>query len=429
MEFSMAFSFARKALAACVYVSLLASAPDASWAQQATSQSTLGLQDAIVRSLQSNPDLKAFAYELEAQLGRVRQAGARPSPEVSVLVENALGTGDRSGFDAAETTISLGFLIEHGARQRRLESAQAGSQLLDTETTMRRLDVAAEAARRYLAILTAQEELKEVNRAVQLAEQTLSAVQARVRAAKSPQAEEARAYAQIARLRLEQEHVEHQLLSAKQRLAALWGARQPDFAAAEGALLNLPKLEAYESFAERLERNPHFEVLISERRLREANLRLAEARRRLPWQVTAGVRRFEDQNDHAFVVGLSVPLPVRDQTEGAIATARAQAAQVDARRDALRAQLDAELFALYQELRHSYTETEVLRNDVLPRMEVAVEQSRYAYERGRYSYIEWVAAQRELLEQRRALLDASANVHRFRIEIERLTGAALGGRF
>ena len=62
-------------------------------------------------------------------------------------------------------------------------------------------------------------------------------------------------------------------------------------------------------------------------------------------------------------------------------------------------------------------------------METAVEQSRYAYERGRYGYIEWVAAQRELLDQRRALLEASANAHRFRIEIERLTGTALSGRF
>jgi cobalt-zinc-cadmium efflux system outer membrane protein len=426
----MAFSFARKALAAGVCASVFLGAT-AAWAQQAPPgpATSIGLQDAIVRSLQSNPDLKVFGYELEAQLGRVRQAGARPGLEVSALVENAFGTGARSSFDAAETTISLGFLIEHGARQRRLDAAQAGSQLLDTETIVRRLDVAAEATRRYLAILTAQEELKELNRSVQLAEKTLSAVQSRVRAAKSPQAEEARAYAQIAQLRLEQEHVEHQLITAKQRLAALWGSRQPDFATAQGALLHLPKLEAYERFAERLERNPQFEVLLSERRLREAELRLAESRRRLPWQVTAGVRRFEDHSDHALVLGLSVPLPVRDQTEGAIATARAQAAQVDAKQEALRAQLDAELFALYQELRHSYTETDVLRNDVLPRMETAVEQSRYAYERGRYSYIEWVAAQRELLDQRRALLEASASVHRFRIEIERLTGAALSGGF
>lgn len=425
----MFFSFARRALAACAGASLFLGAPLTASAQQASSPPVLGLQDAIIRSLQSNPDLKAFAYELEAQLGRVRQAGARPNPAVSLLVENALGTGVRSGFDSAETTLSLGFLIEHGARQRRVDAAQAGSQLLDVETTVRRLDVAAEATRRYLAILAGQEELAELNRSVQLAEETLSAVQVRVKAAKSPEAEEARAYAQIAQLRLERQHVEHQLATAKRRLAALWGDREPDFTSAQGALLNLPRLEAYESFVERLERNPEFEMLLSERRLREAHLRLAETTRRPAWQVTAGVRRFEDQSDHALVVGLTVPLPVRAQTEGAIATARAQASQIDAKQEALRAQLDAELFSYYQELRHAHAETEVLRNDVLPRMEIAVEQSRYAYERGRYGYIEWVAAQRELLEQRRALLAAAASVHRLRIEIERLTGAALSGRF
>jgi outer membrane protein, heavy metal efflux system len=423
----MMFSFARKASIACVCASLLIAA-SADSSAQSSAQPSLRLQDAIVRSLESNPDLKAFAYELEAQLGRVRQAGARPNPELGLLVENAFGTGSRSGIDSTEATITLGFVIEHGVRQRRLDAAQAGSQVLDSETTIRRLDVAAEATRRYLAILTEQEELGEVNRAVQLAEESLSAVQARVRAARSPQAEEARANAQLARLKLEREHTEHQLATAKRRLSALWGIREPDFGAAEGALLSLPRLEAYETFVERLERNPQFESLLSEQRLRDAEVRLAESRRRQPWLVTAGVRRFEAQDDHAFVLGVTVPLGVRDHTEGAIATARAQAAQVDAKRSAFRAQLDAELFALYQELRHSYTETEVLRNDVLPRMEEAVEQSRYAYERGRYSYIEWVAAQRELLDQRRALLEASANVHRFRIEIERLTGAALSGR-
>lgn len=426
MEYSMVPLSARSARA-CVCTLLVwyaASSPLA-----ADTPAALGLQDAIVRTLERNPDLKAFAYELEAQLGRVRQAGARANPELNVLVENGLGSGDRRSFDAAETTLSLAFLIEHGARQRRFEAAEAGGRLIDSETTVRRLDVAAETTRRYLAILTLQEELKELSKAAALAQETLTAVQGRVRAAKAPQAEEARAYAQIARMRLEQEHAEHELATARQRLAALWGSTETEFGPAEGDLLTLPKLEPFESLRERLERNPEFERLVSEKRLREAELQLAETRRRPPWQVTAGVRRFEDESDHAFIVGVNIPLPVRDHTEGAIATARAQTAQVDAKRDALRAQLNAELFALYQELRHSHAEVTLLRDDVLPRIETAVEQSRYAYERGRYGYIEWVAAQRELLELRRALLEASANVHRYRIEIERLTGAALSGRF
>src|SRR5687768_16440169 len=113
MEYSMVSLVARTLSVACACLSLWAIAPRSSLAQSSQSQPRLGLQDAIVRSLQSNPDLKAFAYELEAQLGRVRQAGARPGPEVGLLVENALGSGQRSGFDSAETTLSLGFIIEH----------------------------------------------------------------------------------------------------------------------------------------------------------------------------------------------------------------------------------------------------------------------------------------------------------------------------
>lgn len=396
---------------------------------QAISQSPeaqLTLRDAVSRSLDRNLDLKAFGYEREVQQGRLQQARARPSPEVGVLVENAFGSGERRDFDAAETTLSLGFLIEHGARQRRVEAAQADGALLETETRIRRLDVAAETARRFVAVLASQAVLTVSHNATALAEEIAEAVQSRVRAAKAPQAEEAQAQAQLARVRLDEEHAEHELAAARQRLAALWGSTQPDFGAVRGDLLELAPIEPFESLRMRLEKNTGIDRLVSEKRLREAQLRLAEMRRRPPWQVTAGVRRFESGDDHALVVGLTVPLASRDYSQGAIAEARAQSMQIDARKEALRVQLDAELFGIYQELRHAYAEVNTLRNEVLPLMETALEQSRYAYERGRYGYIQWVAAQRELVELRRALLEASADVHRGRIEIERLTDTALG---
>jgi cobalt-zinc-cadmium efflux system outer membrane protein len=82
------------------------------------------------------------------------------------------------------------------------------------------------------------------------------------------------------------------------------------------------------------------------------------------------------------------------------------------------------LFELFQELRHAITEAEILRTSVLPEMEAALEATRVAFERGRYSYLEWVDAQRELVEVERQLIDASANAHLYRTEIERLTGEA-----
>ncbi|MGH8237045.1 MAG: TolC family protein [Steroidobacteraceae bacterium] len=386
----------------------------------------LTLQQAVGRALERNPDLAAFQYELEAQQGVLQLTRARPSPEVGLLVENAFGSGRRSDFDAAETTLSLGFAIERGARQRRIDVAIAGSEQLATEKRIQRLDVAAEAARRFVVVLERQQALDDARSATKLFEETIKAVQARVRAAKVPEAEEGRALAQLARVRLDEEHAEHGLATGRLRLAALWGDAQVNFGEAQGDLLSPPALEQFEAVHARITSNTDFERLVSEKRVREAELRLAQMRAKPPWHVTAGIRRFEDEDDHALVVGITVPLPSRDYAQGAIAQARAQSAQVDAQTQALRARLEAELFALYQELNHSYTEVDTLRKEVLPRIEAALEQSRYAYERGRYGYIEWVTAQRELLDVRRALLEASAQLHQFRIEIERLTGTALG---
>ena len=102
----------------------------------------LRLEEAVTRALERNPDLAVFGYELKAQQARAVQAGARPETEVGFLVENALGTGRHSSFDAAETTLSLGFLLEHGALQKRRDAAVAGANALDAELNIRRVDAA-----------------------------------------------------------------------------------------------------------------------------------------------------------------------------------------------------------------------------------------------------------------------------------------------
>ncbi len=408
-------SRARACLIACVLLAV----------SDLRAQESLTLRDAVSRSLQRNPDLAAFSFDLKAQDGRIQQAGERAPLELGVLVENALGTGSRSSFQSAETTLSLGVLLEHGAPLRRAEAASAGRDSITTELDIKRFDIAAETARRFITVLEAQLIVDEVRSASELTRQTLNAVEARVKAAKVPRAEADRAQAQLARSRLEEEHAEHELLSARRRLAALWGQSELNSAAVRGELSTLPVLPAYESLRARLGKNPDFQRFVSEQRLREAELRVAETRRRPPWHVSAGVRRFEDGDDHAVVLGLTIPLASRDFGRGALVTAHAEAEAVAVRREALRVQLDSELFAIYQELKHAYTEVSVLRDDVLPKMQQAMASSRYAYERGRYSYLEWVAAQRELLDTRRSLLEASANAHLNRVEVERLTGASL----
>ena len=387
---------------------------------------TLTLQDAVARTLQFNPDLQVFGYELAAQDGRTRQARAAPNPELVIEVEDAVGTGARSGVSAVQTTISLRQVLERGALLRRVDVASEGRNLLDAELAEKRLDAASEAARRFIQVLSEQARLQLTHEATVLAEKTVEAASLRVQAAKVPQAELARAEAALARSRLEHDDVVHELLTSRRQLAALWGDTEAAFGETQGQLSQLPALAPYEILSARIRSNPSLLKFSSEARLREAEVKLAEQRRKPAWTVTAGLRRFEAGNDVAAVVGLSIPLPFRDRNEGGIASSVALLEQVDASRDATEVRVLTQLFELFQELQHARHAADTLDTEVLPRVHSALKQTEYAYERGRYSYLELVAAQRELLEVKRARIQAAVDAYGYATEIDRLTGAVPG---
>lgn len=386
---------------------------------------TIGLNEAVARTLLRNPELIAFGHQLQAQDGRVLQAGLAPNPELSFTVENALGTGGFTGIDRAETTLSIAWILERGVRQRRLDTARAGVSLVAVEADIMRLDAAAETARLLFSCLSSQARRVSANEAVQLAQDTVQAVRKRVKAGKSPQAELARAQAELARMKLNREDVGHALLSVRRRLAAQWGETEPGFARVEGDLLTLPNPESFATLKTRVDQNPEFARFLSKQRVDEAELRLARAQARPSWRVSAGVRRLEVSNDEALVANITLPLALRNRNQGGIAEARANLAQTNADAVAARIRTETSLFVIYQELQHSLHRAQTFRDDVIPRVEQALTDTRRAYELGRYSYFEWRTVQEDLLAARNALVEASVDAHLNAIEIERLTGVRI----
>jgi outer membrane protein, heavy metal efflux system len=389
----------------------------------------LSLSQAIAATLDKNPELQSSVYTLRAADGRIQQAGMSPSPEFSVQLENFGGSRRVSGTDAAEATFMLSQVIELGdKRGRRSLAAQAGRTVVSAEHDARQLDILAEVTRRFIHMATDQEDVKLTRRATVLAEKTIATVEKRVQAARSPAVELHRARIALTRVKLEEEHAEHELQSSRRKLAAMWGETEPEFGEVTADLFELPPLGSFDALVTRIKTNPDFTRFASEQRLRDAELRLAETRRVPNIQVGAGIRQLQETDDHAFVVSFSMPLFAGSRSAGSIAEASARREQVsmDERAAFIRAQ--AQLFELYQELKHSLTEAAVLRTEVLPQSESVLQQTEYAYQRGRYSYLEWIAAQRELLDAQRSLIDASANAHRYFAEIERLTGESLAAR-
>jgi len=385
----------------------------------------IGLQDAINKTLNHNPALKSLAYQLKAQRGRELQAGLSASPEFSLTLEDALGTGGFTGLDRMQATMGISWVVEGRIRQGYKEEAHARTLSLITDVDSKRLDAAAQTARLYLTCLANQARLGNAARNLELANETVKAVSQRVVAGRTSEAELARAEADREKKRLYREGLEHLLKSDIRLLAAQWGETDPGFTHVEGNILHVPNPMPFEVLKKRIEQSPAYLRLMADRRLKESRLRLEESRSRPEWKLNLGIRHFELSDDQAIVAGVAIPFGERARNPGNISAAREDLRQTQAIQAKMRVQLEARLFTLSQALQHSLHQADAYRERVIPRLETALEQTRRAYELGRYSYLEWRSVQAELLDARNALLESSFDAHLKIIEMERLTGISL----
>lgn len=383
----------------------------------------LTLAAAVQAALARNPDLTANAYELKTADARVLQAGLRPNPELSVQLDNLSVGGAARGSDVLASTLGLSQVIEMGGKRNfRIEVATRDRDVVDVERQAQQLDVLAEVVRRFISVVAAQERLVFTRSAQELAEKTLNAITARVQAARSPEAERSRADIALTRAQIQLQQAESELRSARFSLAALWGGQEAVFTQAHADLFALEPVEPFEALVQKLERNPDFVRFASEARLRDAEVRLAQAQARPNVTFNVGVGQFNETRNTGISAGFSMALPLFDRNQGNIREAQVRRAQTDAQRRAAFLRARTAVYGLYQELNAVRTRLQTLRAQALPKAQQALEQTQNGYERGRFSYLELATAQQELLDVRVAVIEAAASYHSELAEIERLTG-------
>ena len=126
-----------------------------------------------------------------------------------------------------------------------------------------------------------------------------------------------------------------------------------------------------------------------------------------------------------MVAGFSKELAVRDRNQGAIFEARARIAQTNAEQQAALVRVRAILFSLYSEMSAARLLADTLRNDAVPQAQTALTQVQDGYNVGRFSFLELATAQQELLGLQAAAIDAAADYHSLKADLERLTSEPL----
>lgn len=380
----------------------------------------LTLRTAIARAVDADPGLQAAHAGVDAARGGVRQARVRPNPELSAEIDNFGGRGELRGMSGAESTFSVSQELEfggqRGARIRLAERELHGAEL---DRALRGLDLIRDVQTAYYDALAAAELVSIAEQRLRTAEALNTSVARRVAAARDPLMAGARAEAGVAEARIGLRRAQAEAVTARARLATYFGGDDgftlipADFA--------LPRTQDH-AHAALNDSSLDIARLVAERDRQSASVRVE---RSLAWQnptLSFGYRRFEDRDgDGALVAGVSIPLGVFDRNQGAVSSARAQERRAALELEAGRRALMREYAAVERALAADAAAVRSMEDDVIPQTERALALAQDGYNRGAFSYLDVLDAQRALSDARQARVEALRAFHLNEAMLDRLT--------
>lgn len=373
--------------------------------------------EAVRRALGDDPGVAAALEGANAADASVRQAGARVNPTLDLQLEDFGGTDAFSGTGGAQATYTLEQEFSLGgdrrARRRAAEGnaaaafIRAGLTRADLQEAVETAFVEAQAAEALARIATTR---------VATARSLSASVARRVAAARDPAAAGSRVAAQLAEAEAAEASAIARAAAAKAALASYWGSasvftidpRSFETAELRGATDAMPA-----------------DIALAEaERARAAALVDVERAKQAPDpSVRAGFRQLRETDSSAFVVGVSVPLPIWNRNSGGIAAARAESSRAEYEVKARERSLARETAYLASQAAAARGEIAAYADRIIPSTERAHRETLSAYAQGGLSYIEVLDAEAALTQARERQVAARLMFHKSEIRLARLNGA------
>ena len=376
----------------------------------AQDRSVLSLEDALSRAgvaesaadTVTNPRLVGPRADTEAARALIDQARFRPNPEVSLEVENIAGSGAFSGLKATEYTLSVGQRLELGGKRgSRIRSAEAEARVTALQGDLSAAELAMSVRERYVGAIAAGARLELARDIVERNRELARIAGVLVEVGREPPLRALRADAALAEALAALEAAQTGDFAARSALAALWGEStqppvvQPAFPRIEPPAALMAANESLRLQIARAEREAADAAIDRERSLAVPDP-----------VISAGVRRFEESKDNAFLVGVTIPLPFANRNQGNIAAAQSRLRAATAREAIVRTDFELAITQTRSRYLAAETRAQTLAEASLPQAEEALRLVRIGYRNGKFPLIEVLAAAEARDEIREALIQA-----------------------
>jgi cobalt-zinc-cadmium efflux system outer membrane protein len=384
---------------------------------------TLTMREALARALAASPRLTSAERDVGIATGQRIQAGALLNPELSYEQDNSFGTGIYRGTKSAETTLQISQAFEwFGKRQARVAAGQAGVEAASIQRKAVKLEVLSETAIAFLNVLGAQRRIQILDEQVAAIDRLTPLLQRRVEAGASSPAETGRAEVASALVKADRERLRSTLASTRRELAIIMGDTSAKFASVSGRLEATGRPPSFQSVVAAIDANPQLVRWTAVYAQRNAELLLARLKPYPDVRLSAGWRHFNETNNDAVRLTLSVPIPVFDQNRGNILSAQESLAKTQAEREANRNTLIVVAGRAYDSLQGSLRELAILREVAIPKAQEASQAISEGYAQGRFTLLEVLDAQASLAQARLREQEALQNFHIAVATIEGLVG-------
>lgn len=387
----------------------------------AQSVTQLALADALRLAARDNPTLRAKQLELRTAKANEVTAGLRPNPTASYVAEQF---GGPTSEQQQTVTLSQPFELG-GKRQRRIDSARAGTRVTTEEIADVHRQTILQVKKAFNDVLVAQSTLA-------LAEEnlrTLDEVQRlqRLRLEKGDISE-----LELTRIEVQRYAFERDAADARQAidvaratLRAITGvdAVAPDFMVVGSLEYRDVRLDRSELLRSALDARPDLRAAEAARAKARADQALARAN--AWWDVSPQVEYQRIGPDNRFGFGFSIPLRLFDRNQGEIARTAAEIERADALRQAAAVQVLTDVETALAIVATEGKKLNLLRDTYLPKAQRARDTIEFAYRRGAVPLLEFLDAQRTYRETAVEHVRALGNYQSALYQLEAAVGQPL----
>lgn len=429
-----------KCRSACLFIAMVVVTLVSARTGHAQPQPVTGaftVDELVTRALSDNPELRAVRAEVEAARGRLLQAGLRPNPMLDLGGQKALSP-DNNIMVGLTVPLDLNRRKEGrvGVAERELEMKVA--QVADRERRLR-ADVRMKAA----DVLAARRDLEVTDDLLRVNREALALIGERARRGAAPPLEESLLLVEVNRLEAKRRLLESQVVVFALQLKVLVALPAEVPASVKGDLsLPPPTPDRRLAIDRALERRPDLQMARADAATARARILKEEAEGR--WDASlsvnyqrqdfgfglngltdrGGTRPIQDVF-HYFGGAVTITLPVRNQNQGNVVAARADAIAADRRIELAALTVRQEVEAAFTQHEAAQRSLEIYARGVRDVAGQNLDVVRKTYDLGRGSLLDVIAEQRRYIEIEMGYTESLKQAYNAVIEIERAVGTAV----